>query len=175
MIIYLMLGFLSTLLACKKDDFIKPIEWSHYFAFVDEAGNDFFLDNLDYSSVKLYYSNDQTLLAFDDSVNINNMAIFGYMAWGYSTRYFSFENGDIDTLTKSWVPASINNPAAHFDELETMSFFYNGKFVGKWDFIQNPELKTNLKKRNLHSIAHPTATDPIYIELPKNPNPDELR
>ena len=170
--IYLTIGFLSTIIACEEDKSIEPIEWLHYFAFVDGSDNDFFLDNPEYSSVKLYYPLDQTSQPFVDSVNIDNMAIFGHAAWAWSTHYFSFENGDIDTLTKTWIPASIR--LSSFDEVETMSFFYNGKFVEKWDFIQDPELRINLKKRNRHSIAHPTATNPIYIKLPKNPNPGEF-
>ncbi len=174
---YLALGlFIISHASCTDNNTSpgEPIVWYQYFAFVDEEGNDFFENNIDYKTINIYSPRYQTHLKFDDSLKIDGINIYGYGAFGPSTQYFSFGNGDIDTLTKVWEPASIGNVSASIDEVENITFLYNGIEIETWDFVQNPRLLNELKERNKNSIAHPTATNPIYIKITKKANPDEF-
>jgi len=93
---------------------------------------------------------------------------------GGANSYFSFGNGDIDTLTKTWKPELIKNIEDDFDDLDEITFYFNGKEIETWDFVENPELLNELKRRNVNSIKFRTATDPIYIKIVKEPDFDEL-
>jgi len=174
-LIYLLLGlFFISHAGCSDDNNSpgEPIVWYQYFAFVDEEGNDFFKNNSYYTNVFLL--SDFGEFEFEDSLSINDINVFGYGAWGPSIQYISFGNGDIDTLTKTWEPKSVGNIGGSFEKLESLTFHYNGSEIATWDFVQNPELFNELKERNKHSIARPTATDPIYIEIVKTANPNEF-
>jgi len=167
--------------SCKEEDTEgEPIVWYHYYAFVDENGNDFFQSYAEYyETVGIFTPNfngtgTNGVYSFEDSTQIDLINIFGTGLWGGSRSYFSFRNGDIDTLTKTWKPASVQSLAAQFDELDEITFSYNGKVVETWDFVENPELLNELKRRNVNSTKFPTATNPIFIKIVKEPDLDEL-
>jgi len=74
-----------------------PIVWFHYYAFVDENGNDFFqANNENYKTLSFYTPNlnnsgKSGVYSFDDSVQVNSINIFGTWLWGGQIVIFLLE------------------------------------------------------------------------------------
>lgn len=128
----------------------EPLDWDHYYKFVDADGNDFFDTHPDYEIPSIFFNRTPDIHGFSDTAISNGQRILGVdgFIWARGEpTLFDYGNGDIDTLELSWTPSDIDQPSID-NKLKTMSYYFNGELVDHWDFERDPDLLFQMKNTN---------------------------
>lgn len=169
--IFIGIGF-----GCDNNKF-EPIEWSTYFVFMNQDGSDFFLQNNEYDATGIIMRTNgiDFTLHLDTLSSINRFRRSSNL---WDIQYIVYGNGDIDTLTMVWQPSEVNDPyfdkGTYFGSVDNIKYYLNGALVAEWDFIHNPEMKTEIVQRNADAFRNNVDFDPLVIVLPKDPDLEEL-
>ena len=118
-------------------------------------------------------------MAFDDYKTLNGLHVFGLGPWGAepnspANNYFDFGNGDVDTLHYQWEPGTVKLRSDNFHEMEVVRLFYNDSLVLTWEPKANPDIVSEIIRRNTRSMVSPSPDNPVVISFVKRENPDEI-
>ena len=93
--------------------------------------------------------------------------------WAGPITYFHYGNGDIDTLSVSFVP-DFDSPIANFKRIKYVRFYFNNKLIEEWDFNNHPEKRDSILMFNTEEARLNGFNSEVVIRVPKSPDLDEL-
>jgi hypothetical protein len=158
-----MIGFT----ACPKaplGDLLTPP--AHCFVFKNKGENsDFFIGNSTYNVDSIVYTN---RVGYIGKFEVAKLATENRFAWGDLASpviYIDYKNGDIDTIKQVSIPTEPSGSIPKWDRLDNLKVYFNGQLVKEFDFLANPNLRSEYRASN--SGPSIGTKNPMVIELSK--------